>query len=126
MKSQLNSQPDPEAINYLPHTQEPPQNEAASAPSISNSQDHIADANKMVDSQELDKILKHHTDLINDAEAKRQLLQLALSCLMEKWAHSIICEVKMGGADEDHCDCGALQANSTIDTIEQNMRAKFQ
>lgn len=62
---------------------------------------------------ELDKILKHHVDLINDAEAKRQLLQLALSCLPEKKGHK-------------HNTSWEAGFDAAIDTIEQSIRAKFQ
>lgn len=147
MKSQSNSQPDPEAINYLPHTQEPPQKGAASAPIIPNSQDFKITNNKRTDphyevsemakdvigsnSQELESILDKfalailkdyvRNDPVFDFEpAKAKLLQLALSCLPEK-EDSLEIYYKHGSERADE----AKGANAAIDTMEQNMRAKF-
>lgn len=62
----------------------------------------------------------------NIREAKAKLLELVLSCNLEKVRHSPLCHVNLRGFESEQCDCGAFQVNAAIDTIEQNIRAKFQ
>lgn len=118
MKSQSNSQPDPEAINYLPHTQEPPLKGAASTPSITSK-------SELESSEDILRVATMSLTFpipVRIANAKKQLLQLALSCVkVEKRSF-----VATGNAVKDRENYLInLGTNHAIDTIEQKIRGAF-